>query len=186
MTSTTVATNGAEALLKAHRTPDGGLLRTSRDGAAKYAGFLDDYAFLAQACLALRDAGAAGEWQFHANELIEQTLSKFGDTKLGGFYFTEASATDLIVRQKTATDTKPYATTVTEPSPLQRTLNQTGPGTAWYDNNKNIAQSHLLNRATDNLKLWTVDGTGMPVSSACTMTMGQSPAPWCKNARLAE
>ena len=53
------AVTAAEFMLKHHRSPDGGLYRTSRDGASKYNGFLDDYAFFAQSLLALSDATAA-------------------------------------------------------------------------------------------------------------------------------
>ena len=98
------ARRSAEFLLDRHRTPDGGLYRTSRDGRAKYAGFLDDYAFLAQAMLALHEAGAGPEWRDRAAELARTMVDRFGDPEAGGFYFTDKSSTDLIVRQKTAAD----------------------------------------------------------------------------------
>ena len=98
------ARRAAEFLLERHRTPDGGLYRTSREGRAKYAGFLDDYAFLAQALLALHEAGAGPEWRDRAAELTRTMVDRFGDAEAGGFYFTDKSSTDLIVRQKTATD----------------------------------------------------------------------------------
>jgi uncharacterized protein YyaL (SSP411 family) len=101
---TNAASRGAQFLLKNHRTPDGGLFRTSRDGAAKYNGFLDDYAFLVQALLALHDAGASGHWKSEAEALFDVMNRKFGDPGHGGFYFSDASATDLIVRQKYAGD----------------------------------------------------------------------------------
>ena len=37
--------------MKHHRKPYGALYRASRDGQAKHDGFLDDYAFLAQALI---------------------------------------------------------------------------------------------------------------------------------------
>jgi uncharacterized protein YyaL (SSP411 family) len=102
------AARAANFLLQRHRRPDGGLYRTSRDGKAKYPGFLDDYAFLAQALLALRDADAGGgDWAAHAEDLTRQTLQRFGDgdgQTARGFYFTEQGADDIIIRQKTATD----------------------------------------------------------------------------------
>jgi uncharacterized protein YyaL (SSP411 family) len=50
------AAGAADFLLKHHRTPDGGLFRTSREGQVKYPAFLDDYAFLILALLELRDS----------------------------------------------------------------------------------------------------------------------------------
>lgn len=67
--------------------------------------------------------------------------------------------------QKRATDTKPYSTTEVEPSPLGRVKSQTGVGNDWYSNNKKNSMEYLLNRATDNIRLWKVNGSGMPVSS---------------------
>jgi uncharacterized protein YyaL (SSP411 family) len=117
------ASRAAEFLLTRHRTPDGGLFRTSRDGAARYNGFLDDYAFLCQALLALADAGAtaggAGDCRDAAEALLLAMTQKFGDdrgTESAGpgatatgvapvaFFFTDKQANDLIVRQKTAVD----------------------------------------------------------------------------------
>jgi hypothetical protein len=117
------AARAAQFLLARHRTPDGGLYRTSRDGVTRYNAFLDDYAFLAQALLALADAGApagaAGDWRDAAETLLVNMTEKFGDdrgtegagpgaTATGlapvGFFFTDRDAGDLIVRQKTAVD----------------------------------------------------------------------------------
>ncbi len=118
------AAAGARFLLQNHRMPDGGLYRTSRDGGAKYNGFLDDYAFLIQALLALHDAGADGSWKSEAEALFAVMVRKFGDGGTGfqpvssdpkqnhgqdaratfGFYFSDETATDLIVRQKYAQD----------------------------------------------------------------------------------
>jgi uncharacterized protein YyaL (SSP411 family) len=97
------AERAARLLLDRHCTDDGGLYRASRDGAAKYRGFLDDYAFLAQALLALRDASGRDEWAEHAATVATTMRQRFGDGP-GGFYFTEESAQDLIVRQMVAAD----------------------------------------------------------------------------------
>lgn len=101
---TNASAAAADYLLRHHRTPDGGLFRTARDGVTKYDGFLDDYAFLIQALLAVREATGREEWKDHAASLAIIMLSKFEDAEHGGFYFTEESAKDLIVRQKVASD----------------------------------------------------------------------------------
>jgi uncharacterized protein YyaL (SSP411 family) len=117
---TQAAARAAQFLLSRHRTGDGGLFRTSRDGVTKYNGFLDDYAFLCLALLELAEAGAEGNWRGEAEDLLVTMAFKFGDdrgstagagtgaTPTGvapvGFYFTERDADDLVVRQKTAVD----------------------------------------------------------------------------------
>jgi uncharacterized protein len=100
------AARAAQFILMHHRTSDGGLYRASRDGKTKYEGFLDDYAFLAQAMLALSESTTSGKWKDDAATVIKAMTHRFGDDDggTGGFYFTDARATDLVVRQKTATD----------------------------------------------------------------------------------
>ncbi len=107
---TNAAVRAADFLLRHHRLPDGGLYRTSRDGHPKYNGFLDDYAFLICALLAMDHAGIDQRWRDHAATLAITMLQKFGDDRetigkgVGGFFFTERGAEDLLVRQKTGTD----------------------------------------------------------------------------------
>jgi uncharacterized protein len=98
------AADAMRCLLAHHRTPDGGLYRTSRDGIAKYQGFLDDYAGVVHAMTALAAAGVSGFWMRDANALFDVMEQKFGDAKHGGYYFSDQTATDLIVRQKYAGD----------------------------------------------------------------------------------
>jgi hypothetical protein len=98
------ATRAADFILTHHRTPDDGLYRTSRDGVAKHVGFLDDYAFLIQAMIALHDAGANERWKDAAHALSQVMIRQFGDEQFGGFFFTAQGAADLIVRQKVASD----------------------------------------------------------------------------------
>ena len=80
------AQKAAEFLLHEHRTPEGGLFRTSREGAAKYQGFLDDYAFFIQALLALAEAEKSTMWREKAATLASIMVEKFGDPDHGGFY----------------------------------------------------------------------------------------------------
>ncbi|MEA2711138.1 MAG: uncharacterized protein QOF78_3739 [Phycisphaerales bacterium] len=98
------AERAANFLLTQHRTPDGGLFRTSRSGAPKYPAFLDDYSFLIQALIELRDLDGPDDWDKPAIALADLMREKFEDPEKGGFYFTQAGADDLIVRQKTAAD----------------------------------------------------------------------------------
>ena len=98
------AGRAARFLLDRHRQPGGRLYRTSRDGKAKYNGFLDDYAFLAQALIALGDATGDASWKRQAADVTLAMVENFVDPAAGGFFFTDKDATDLIVRQKTAQD----------------------------------------------------------------------------------
>lgn len=116
---TAAAVKACRFLLANHRGPDGSLLRTSRENSpAKFEAFLDDYAALADACLATGDASLKGE----AEGLTRLMLEKFGKDLCascgpagtcggsggcasgGGLFFTSESADDLIVRQKIGTD----------------------------------------------------------------------------------
>jgi uncharacterized protein YyaL (SSP411 family) len=100
------AGRAAEVLLAKHRLGDGTLLRVSRDGTAGPAGFLDDYAHL---CCGLVTLARADElrgdyWRERAQELAGEMMGRFVDLSAGGFYFTAADATDMLVRQKTGGD----------------------------------------------------------------------------------
>ena len=94
----------AAEFLYAKHWNDQVLYRTSRDGVAKHRGFLDDYAFLAQAFLALQAATDDDRWRQKARSIALSMVQQFADEKKGGLYFTDEQATDLIVRQKTAQD----------------------------------------------------------------------------------
>lgn len=101
---TDAAARAAEFLLRDHRTPDGGLFRTSRDGQAKYSAFLDDYAFLVLALAQLWEATGNPEWRDRAADIESVMADRFGDRAKGGFFFTAQGAQDLIVRQKVGSD----------------------------------------------------------------------------------
>jgi uncharacterized protein YyaL (SSP411 family) len=83
---------------------DGRLCATWRNGDAKYPAYLDDYANLLDALLALlsarwRDADAA-----FAVALAEAALTHFEDRDAGGFFFTAHDHEQLIHRPKPTTD----------------------------------------------------------------------------------
>jgi len=97
------AARAADFLLQHHVRDSGGLYRTSREGKTRYSGFLDDYAALAQALLAVHDATQDSRWLDHARSIAQSMLARFGDNR-PGLFFTDADAKDLEVRQKMATD----------------------------------------------------------------------------------
>lgn len=99
------AAKAVDFLLCNHLDKSGRLLHVSRDGRAKIAGQLDDYAFLADALLAVYDATSDVRWRHEAAKLADEMISRFGDrSEGGGLFFTADDQTDLLVRQKTAAD----------------------------------------------------------------------------------
>lgn len=91
------AKKAAGILWREHRTPDGGLYRTSSNGAKKHAAMLDDYAFFAQALIELDKPD-------YTYDVLGAMRDRFEDPADGAFFFTDARADDLIVRQKVASD----------------------------------------------------------------------------------
>ncbi len=84
-----------------HETkPPHGLLRSYCDGVAHLPGTLDDYAFLIFGLLHLYAVDFDVAWIHKAQALQKQQDALFWDAQNGGYFFTRASQTDLIVRKK--------------------------------------------------------------------------------------
>jgi uncharacterized protein YyaL (SSP411 family) len=79
---------------------DGLLLRTYKDGIAKFNGYLEDYAFLIDGLLTLYETSGERRWFSEALTLTDLMIEEFWDQESGGFYFTGNSHEDLIVRSK--------------------------------------------------------------------------------------
>jgi len=80
------------------------LARLVKDGVVKGEGFLDDYAYLANAALDLYEASGSPEYLEDAAALSAQILGRFHDREGGGFFFAPADAEALIVRAKDTFD----------------------------------------------------------------------------------
>jgi hypothetical protein len=93
------AETAADFLLRVHLDENGNLFRVSAGSAAKQPAFLDDYAFFAQALLAL----AGLEYHARAIDLARAMKQRFA-SDMGGFFFTDTNAADLPVRQMVASD----------------------------------------------------------------------------------
>ena len=90
------AERAANWLLRHHRNPHGGLLRSSRDGRAQPVdGFLDDYANLARGLFALWDAGGNEVYLDHAGELAAYMGTRFEDEEAGGYFYADAGDDEL-------------------------------------------------------------------------------------------
>ena len=81
-------------------TRDGQLLRTYRAGQAKLLGYLDDYAYFAEALVELHEATGEQRWLDWARRLADTMLDEFEDERDGGFFFTTASHENMLLRSK--------------------------------------------------------------------------------------
>ena len=79
---------------------DRALLRTWKDGVAKFNGYLEDYSFLIQGLVTLFETTGEFRWLEEARALAERMVEEFWDNEGGGFFFTGKSHEDLIVRSK--------------------------------------------------------------------------------------
>ncbi|MCU1748052.1 thioredoxin domain-containing protein [Pseudomonas sp. 6D_7.1_Bac1] len=82
-------------------TPEGGLYRAWREGTAKVPGFLDDYAFLANALIDLYECDFDQRYFERATQLVEVILDKFWED---GLYFTPSDGEMLVHRPRAPHD----------------------------------------------------------------------------------
>ena len=78
---------------------EGALFRTYKNGEARLTGYLDDYAFVIEAFVALYQATFDEEWLTQVHTLLRYTLQHFYDKSDGLFFYTEDSS-KLIARKK--------------------------------------------------------------------------------------
>jgi uncharacterized protein YyaL (SSP411 family) len=97
------AVANADFILTALRA-DGRLLRTWKAGQGKLKGYLEDYAMVAAALLAVWEATFERRWLDEARSLADDMLRLFWDDGLGGFYDTGADHERLIVRPRNLFD----------------------------------------------------------------------------------
>lgn len=79
---------------------DGVLLRTWKDGVARFNAYLEDYAFLIEGLLTLFETTGEFRWLTKALALTVTMINEFWDDDAGGFFFTGKSHENLIVRSK--------------------------------------------------------------------------------------
>ena len=86
--------------------------------------------------------------------------------KQSGSYSGSPHHTFYNTTNKVAHDDRPFHETVFEPSPLNRPIQQYGPGKNWKDNDRAIAHSYEVNTANEVL-MWSVDDTtGKPTKGS--------------------
>jgi uncharacterized protein len=96
---TLAAQRNAEFVLRELRH-EGLLLRTWKNGIAKFNAYLEDYAFLIDGLLTLYETDGQVRWFAEAVSLTDRMIDEFWDSENGGFYFTGRSHEQLIVRSK--------------------------------------------------------------------------------------
>jgi hypothetical protein len=113
------ARQAADFVLTTMRDADGRLLHAYRAGVAQIAGFLEDYAYLADGLLALWEATFERRYLDEAVALAERATELFADDA-GGFFTTASDAEQLIVRQKEIVESATPAPGATLSLVLQR------------------------------------------------------------------
>ena len=98
------AARQALEFLRTRHWQDGRLLATSRHGQAHLPAYLDDYAFLLSALLALMETDGHDSDTTFARALADVLLTHFEDKENGGFFFTAHDHETLIQRPKTVHD----------------------------------------------------------------------------------
>ncbi len=98
-----IALRNAEFLLS-HLRRDGRLLRSYKNGQARFNGYLDDYAFLVDSLLSVYESSFDPRWIQAALEISDWMISKFWDPQEKEFYFTSADHESLIHRPKELVD----------------------------------------------------------------------------------
>ncbi|MBA4018093.1 MAG: thioredoxin domain-containing protein [Pirellula sp.] len=98
------AQKAADFILTKLRKPDGRLLHAYRHGQAKFDGYLDDYACLANALVSLYEADFDARWINEAGALCDVMLDRFADKTSGGFFYTADDHEELIARNKDVYD----------------------------------------------------------------------------------
>ncbi len=98
------AAEAALDFIRARMMPAGRLCATYKDATARLAAYLDDHAFLLDACLALIEARWRMEDIALAITLADTLLERFEDREHGGFYFTAHDHERLIQRPRPFAD----------------------------------------------------------------------------------
>ena len=90
----------ARFVLENLRRADGRLLRSWRNGVRGRAGFCDDHALLASACLTLFSTTGTSRWFREAVGLLDALVELFHDAEHGGFFQTGSDDDPLVLRPK--------------------------------------------------------------------------------------
>jgi uncharacterized protein YyaL (SSP411 family) len=76
------------------------LLHAFKDGRARFNGYLDDYANLADGLFALYQLTFESKWLDACVKIVDRMIEQFWDSEGGGFYFTGKDHEELLTRTK--------------------------------------------------------------------------------------
>ena len=76
-----------------------GYFHTYKNGEAKYPAFLDDYTYMADACIHLQEITADEKYLYKAKKITEYIFENFADDESGFFFFTSQFQKDIVVRK---------------------------------------------------------------------------------------
>ena len=93
-----LALSNADYLLNNYCQKNGKIIRVKNDK-TQISGFLEDYAFVIDAFMAMYLITANESWLLKAKELADYSLLNFYDEKQNTFFFTDASEEKLVVRK---------------------------------------------------------------------------------------
>jgi uncharacterized protein YyaL (SSP411 family) len=94
------STKAANFIIKNFIKQDGSLVRTYKNGPSAIDGFLEDYAFLADALTELYQVTFDEFWIQEAQKLVDFAFQNFYDKEDGLFWFTGNRSHDLVTRKK--------------------------------------------------------------------------------------
>lgn len=98
------AKQAADFILENLVMPDGGLYRNYKNGKASIAGFLDDYAFMIEALIALYETDFNERWLVVARDLTQYVIANFKDADSDLFFYTAENGETLIARKHEVMD----------------------------------------------------------------------------------
>lgn len=99
-----LAVKNAQFLQKTFVQDDHRLQRNYKDGKTAINGFLDDYALLADAYIALYQVTFDEKWLDEAKDLMEYAHDHFYDEKSGFYFYTSDMDPELVARKKELAD----------------------------------------------------------------------------------
>jgi uncharacterized protein YyaL (SSP411 family) len=103
---TGIAVKTMDFILQKFRKNNNGFefLHTYKNGNVKYPAFLDDYAYLIQACIQLQEITSSTQYLDIAKQITLFVIDNFMDEETSYFFFTHKNQADIILRKKEVYD----------------------------------------------------------------------------------